>query len=74
MFLWIIRLSNKLDFTKLEPFKILKVLELVTYKLDFSDSMRIIRIHYILILKPVNPEVPLIKDISDIDPKNQEKV
>ena len=68
------RLSNKLDFAKLEPFKILKVLELVTYKLDLSDSMRVTRIYYILILKLADPEAPLIEDIPDINPKNQEKV
>ena len=32
------RLSNKLYFTKLESFKIIKVLELVIYKLDLPDS------------------------------------
>ena len=54
------RLSNKLDFAKLEPFKILKVLGLVTYKLDFPDSMRIIKIRYILILKLADLEALLI--------------
>ena len=68
------RLSNKLDFTKLEFFMILKVLEPVIYKLDLLDSMRIIRIHHILVLKLVDPEVPLIKNIPDINLKSQEKV
>ena len=36
--------------------------------------MRIIRIYYILVLKLVDPEAPLIKDILDIDLKSQEKV
>ena len=44
IFIWIIRLSDKLDFTKLGSFKILKVLEPVMYKLDLSDSMRILKI------------------------------
>ena len=35
------RPSNKLDFTKLEFFKILKALGPVTYKLDLSESIRI---------------------------------
>ena len=69
-----IRLSNKLNFTKLESFKIIKVLELVIYKLDLLNSMRITRIRYILVLKLVDLEVPLIEDISDIDPKSQRKV
>ena len=66
--------SNKLDFTKLESFKILKVLGLVTYKLDLPDSIKIIRIHHISVLKLADPEAPLIKDIPDIDPKSQKKV
>ena len=68
------RLSDKLDFTKLEPFKILKVLGPVTYKLDLLDSMKITRIRYVSVLKLVNLEAPLMKDIPDIDPKSQEKV
>ena len=68
------RLSNKLDFTKLKSFKILKILRLITYKLDLSDSIKIIRIRYILVLKLADPEAPLIKDIPDIDPESQEKI
>ena len=55
-------------------FKVLKVLELVIYKLDLPDSMRITKIRYVLVLKLVDPEAPLIKNIPDIDPKSQEKV
>ena len=44
------------------------------YKLDLSDSMRIIRIHHILVLKPADPEVPLMQNIPDINPKSQKKV
>ena len=68
------RLSNKLNFTRLRSFKVLKVLGLVTYKLDLLDSMRITKIRYILVLKLVDLEALLIKDILDIDPKSQEKV
>ena len=68
------RLSNKLDFTKLKPFKILRVLRPVIYKLDFPDSIKITRIRHISVLEPANPEVPLIKNISDINPKSQEKI
>ena len=52
----------------------MRVLELIIYKLDFSDSMKIIRIRYILVLELVDPETPLMKDIPDIDLKSQEKV
>ena len=68
------RLSNKLDFTKLRSFKIVKVLGLITYKLNLPDSMKITRIRHILVLKLVNPEAPLIKNIPDIDLKSQKKI
>ena len=68
------RPSNKLNFTELKSFKILKVLEPVTYKLNFPDSMRIIRIRYISVLELVDSEAPLIKNIPDINPKSQKKV
>ena len=68
------RPSNKLDFIKLGSFIVLKILELVTYKLDLSDSIRITRIQHILVLKSADPKVLLIKNILDIDPKSQEKV
>ena len=62
--------SDKLDFVKLESFKIIRVLEPVIYKLDLSDSMKITRIRHILVLKLVDLEVPLIKNILNIDPKS----
>ena len=36
--------------------------------------MRITRIQYILVLKLVDPETPLMENIPDIDPKSQKKV
>ena len=36
--------------------------------------MRITRIRHILVLKLIDPEIPLIKNIPDINPKSQEKV
>ena len=68
------RLSNKLNFTKLKSFKVLIILGPVTYELDFSDNIRITRIHYILVLKLVDPEAPLIKNIPYINPKSQKKI
>ena len=67
------RLSNKLNFAKLESFKILRVLEPVIYKLDLPDSIKITRIRYILVLKPADPEASFMKDIPDINPKSQKK-
>ena len=74
MFIRTIRPSNKLDFAKLKPFKIIKVLKLVTYKLDLLDSIKITRVRHILVLKLINLKVPLIKNIPDINPENQNKV
>ena len=68
------RPSDKLDFTKLRFFRVLKVLGLVTYKLDLLDSIRITKIQHILVLELVDSETPLIEDIPDINPKSQEKV
>ena len=68
------RLSNKLNFAKLGPFKILRVLGLIIYKLNLPDSIKITRIRYISVLKLVNPEAPLIENIPDINPKSQEKI
>ena len=53
---------------------IIRVLKLVTYKLDLPDSMRITRIRYILVLKLVDLGTPFIKNVPDINPKSQEKV
>ena len=74
IFIWTTRPSDKLDFAKLKFFKILKVLRLVTYKLNLSDSIKIMRIHHVLVLKSADPEAPLIKDVPDINPESQEKV
>ena len=68
------RLSNKLDFAKLASFKILKILELVTYELDLPDSIRIMRIYYISVLELADLETHLIKNIPDIDLKSQKKI
>ena len=64
------RLSNKLNFAKLKSFKIIKVLDPVIYKLDFSDSMRVIRIRHVSVLKLVDPEALLIEDILNINLKS----
>ena len=70
MFIRIMRLSNKLDFAKLEPFKILRALKPVIYKLDFPNSIKITKIRYVLVLKLVDSEAPLMEDIPDINFKS----
>ena len=68
------RPSNKLNFVKLKFFKILKVLKPVTHKLNLSDSIKVIKIRHILVLKLTDSGTPLIKNVPDIDLKSQEKV
>ena len=50
------------------------ILELIIYKLNFPDSIKIIRICHVSVLKLVDSEIFLIKNMPDIDPENQEKV
>ena len=64
------RPSNNLNFIKLKLFKILRVLELVIYKLNLPDSIRITKIYYNLVLELVDSEALLIKDILDINSKS----
>ena len=40
------------------------------YKLDLLDSIRITKIRHILVLKPADLEISLIKDILNIDPES----
>ena len=40
------------------------------YKLNLLDSIRIIKIRYILVLKLADSEAPLIKNILNINPKS----
>ena len=68
------RPSNKLDFAKLESFKIMKALGLIMYKLDLLDSIQITRIRHVLVLELADLEAPIMEDILDIDPKSQKKV
>ena len=55
----IIRLSNKLDHTKLRPFRIKKVKGLVNYKLDLLAKIRKYPVFYISLLKLVDLRIPL---------------
>ena len=45
------RLNLKLNHIKLEPYKIEKKLGIVTYKLKFSDSIKIYPVFHILLLE-----------------------
>ena len=47
------RSSDKLDYTKLEPFKIKKKFKPITFRLTISKGMRIHLIFHILLLEPI---------------------
>ena len=47
------RFSNKLNYTKLKPFKIIEKLELIMFKLKLLSYIRIYLVFYILLLEKV---------------------
>jgi hypothetical protein len=53
------RLSDKLDYIKLGPFKIIRKLGLVAFKLEIPEGMRIHPVFYISLLEPVPRDVKL---------------
>ena len=65
------RPSNKLDYTKLRPFRILKKKGLVNYKLDLPKEMRIMRTFHIGLLEPADPDTPIQTHPPKIDPESQ---
>ena len=65
------RSSNKLDHTKLRPFRILEAKRSVNFKLDLSTSMRIRSIFHIFLLKPAHPDTPIQTEPSEIDSESQ---
>ncbi len=65
------RLSNKLNHTKLESYKILEIKESINYKLDLSTSMRIHLIFHICLLKFADLNTSIQTESSEIDSKSQ---
>ena len=51
------RLSSKLDFKKLGPFRIEKVLLDVSYRLELPRNIRIHPVFHVSLLEPVPPNV-----------------
>ena len=47
---------------------------MVTYKLDFPDSIKITKIRHISVLELADLKTPLMENIPDINPKSEEKV
>ncbi len=65
------RSSNKLNHTKLEPYKILEIKESINYKLDLSTSMRIHSIFHISLLKSADSNTSIQTESSEIDSESQ---
>ncbi len=65
------RSSNKLNHTKLEPYKILEIKESINYKLDLSTFMRIHSIFHICLLKSADLNTSIQTESSEIDSKSQ---
>ncbi len=63
--------SNKLNHTKLESYKILKIKELINYKLNLSASMKIHLIFYICFLKSADSNTSIQTKSSEIDSESQ---
>jgi len=65
------RSSNKLNHTKLEPYKILEIKESINYKLNLSAFMRIHSIFHICLLKSANANTSIQTESSEIDSESQ---
>ncbi len=65
------RSSNKLNHTKLESYKILKIKESINYKLNLSAFMRIHSIFHICLLKSANSNTSIQTESSEIDSESQ---
>ncbi len=65
------RSSNKLNHIKLKSYKILKIKELINYKLNLSAFMKIHSIFYICLLKSADANTLIQTESSEIDSENQ---
>ena len=52
-------MNDKLNYKKLKPFKIKKILELINYKLILLKMINIHLIFYIFLLESIPPSVPI---------------
>ena len=56
----IIKLSSKLDYIKIELFKILRNIKGISFKLDLLSIIRIYPVFHALLLKPADNATPII--------------
>jgi hypothetical protein len=54
----IIRLSDKLNYKKFRPFKIIRYIKDINFKLKLLPIIKIYLVFYIFLLKSVYPETP----------------
>ncbi len=65
------RSSNKLNYTKLKSYKILKIKESINYKLNLSAFMKIHSIFHICLLKSADSNTSIQTESSEIDSESQ---
>ena len=65
------RSSNKLNYTKLESYRVLRFKKSVNYELELSKSMRIHSVFHISILELADSETSLQINSSDINSESQ---
>jgi hypothetical protein len=58
------RPSTKLDFKKLELFRIEEVVELVNYRLKLPTNSRLHLVFYVSLLEPAQGNTPVVTDIN----------
>jgi len=70
------RSNNKLNYKKLKPFKIKRVLKLVNYKLILFKIINIYLIFYIFFLKlvPLGASIASIMEINSVNPNAEYKI
>ena len=55
-----IKPNNKLDHVKIGPFKILKNIKRISFKLDLPNIIKIYPVFYALLLKPADNATPTV--------------